>query len=237
MLAGMPESDTQAQVSHMFNAIAKQYDRVNRILSFGIDQKWRKLLASNLPEKENLRLLDLATGTCDQLLTLMETNKVAKALGIDLAEDMLSLGGKKVAATPFAEKVELQVASALSIPAKDSSFDVVTISFGIRNVQGNCLSEIFRVLAPGGRALILEFSLPENKIIRSAHLFYLRKILPTIGGFVSKEKSAYSYLNKTIESYPYGEKFLQMMEREGFVDFKAIPLTLGVATLYIGEKP
>lgn len=233
----MQDGDTQVRVSHMFNAIAKSYDRVNRILSFGIDQRWRKLLASHLPEKENLRLLDLATGTCDQLLTLMETDKVVEALGIDLAEDMLSLGKEKVASTSYASQVELKVASALEIPAKDNSFDCVTISFGIRNVQGNCLAEIFRVLAPGGRALILEFSLPENRLVRSMHLFYLRKILPTIGGFVSKEKSAYSYLNQTIESYPYGEKFLQMMEREGFVDLKAIPLTMGVATLYVGEKP
>ncbi|MDN3506249.1 MAG: bifunctional demethylmenaquinone methyltransferase/2-methoxy-6-polyprenyl-1,4-benzoquinol methylase UbiE [Simkaniaceae bacterium] len=228
---------TQGQVSQMFNAIAKSYDRVNRILSFGIDQRWRKLLASYLPEKENLRLLDLATGTCDQLLTLMETEKVVEALGIDLAEEMLSLGREKVAATSYANQVELKVASALEIPVSENSFDCVTISFGIRNVQGNCLEEIFRVLAPGGRALILEFSLPENRLVRSMHLLYLRKILPLVGGFVSKEKSAYNYLNKTIESYPYGEKFLQMMEKEGFVDFKAIPLTLGVATLYVGEKP
>ncbi|NGX26659.1 MAG: Demethylmenaquinone methyltransferase [Chlamydiae bacterium] len=237
MLFSMTDPSAQKQVSMMFNAISKSYDQVNRILSFGIDQKWRKTLTEHLPEKKNLRLLDLATGTCDQLLSLMETEKIAEALGIDLAQEMLAIGEKKVAATPYAEKVELKLASALEIPSSDSSFDCVTISFGIRNVQGNCLQEIFRVLAPGGKVLILEFSLPQNRLIRSLHLFYLRKILPAVGGWVSKEKSAYSYLNQTIESFPYGKDFLALMEKEGFVDLRALPLTFGVATLYVGEKP
>ncbi len=228
---------TQEQVSHMFNAIAKRYDRGNRILSFGIDQKWRKLLTQHLPNKNDLRLLDLATGTCDQLLTLMETEKITEAIGIDLAEEMLAIGKKKVAASSYADQIELKCASALEIPAPDASFDCVTISFGIRNVQGNCLKEIFRLLSPGGRALILEFSLPENRIVRFLHLLYLRKILPTIGGWISKEKSAYRYLNQTIETYPYGKAFLSLMEKEGFVNLKALPLTFGVATLYIGDKP
>ena len=118
----MTDPSAQKQVSMMFNAISKRYDQVNRILSFGIDQKWRKKLSEHLPEKKNLRLLDLATGTCDQLLSLMETEKIAEALGIDLAQEMLALGEKKVAATPYAEKVELKLASALEIPSSDSSF-------------------------------------------------------------------------------------------------------------------
>ena len=233
----MKKNHTQTQVSHMFNAISKRYDRVNRIVSFGIDQKWRKTVASHLPEKENLRLLDLATGTCDQLIALLETEKVSAAVGIDLAEEMLAIGLEKLSHTPYAEKVELKVASASEIPFSDNTFDCVTISFGIRNVQGNCLREIYRALAFGGKAMILEFSLPKNRLIRSLHLFYLRKMLPLIGGWMTKEKEAYCYLNQTIEAYPYGKNFLQLMEKEGFVDCKAIPLTLGVATLYIGEKP
>jgi demethylmenaquinone methyltransferase/2-methoxy-6-polyprenyl-1,4-benzoquinol methylase len=237
IMALMIENETDSKISQMFNAISRRYDQVNRLVSFGIDQKWRKVLASHLPEKSNLKLLDLATGTCDQLLEILETGKVEKALGIDLAEGMLALGREKIEASGLQEKVELKVASALAIPVEENSYDCVTISFGIRNVQGNCLREIFRVLAPGGRALILEFSLPRNALVKQMHLFYLRRVLPAVGGLVSKQKSAYQYLNKTIEAFPYGEDFLALMEQEGFVDLRAIPLTMGVATLYVGEKP
>jgi demethylmenaquinone methyltransferase/2-methoxy-6-polyprenyl-1,4-benzoquinol methylase len=233
----MENSSMQAQVSQMFNAIAKRYDRVNRILSFGIDRLWRSQLKQHLPEENNLHLLDLATGTCDQLLALMGTEKIEKAVGIDLAQEMLLIGQKKISASPYSQKISLQCASALSIPFSKPSFDCITISFGIRNVQGNCLKEIYRVLKPKGRALILEFSLPKNRVIRGAHLLYLRKILPFVGGLFTKKTSAYRYLNQTIESFPYGEKFLTLMENEGFIHCKAIPLTFGIATLYIGDKP
>lgn len=233
----MTETDMQTQVPHMFNAIAKRYDQVNRILSFGIDQKWRKQVGNYLPAKKNLRLLDLATGTCDQLLALMETKKIGQAVGIDLAEEMLTIGNQKIAASPFSKNIELKVASASSLPFADHSFDCVTIAFGIRNIQGNALQEMYRILTPGGRALILEFSLPKSRCIRFFHLFYLRHILPFIGGWITKEKSAYLYLNKTIEAFPYGDKFIAMMQQEGFVDCRAVPFTFGVATLYVGEKP
>lgn len=229
--------NVQDEISGMFNAIAKRYDRANRCLSLGIDARWRKSLAKYLPEKENMRLLDIATGTCDQLIALMQTGKVSCGVGIDLAEEMLAIGKQKILQYPFGEKIDLLCASACEIPFPDHSFDCTTISFGIRNVQGNCLKEMFRILAPSGRALILEFSLPKNHLIRLCHLFYLRHLIPMIGGLMTKKKEAYRYLNQTIEAFPYGEKFLELMEKEGFVHCRAIPLTFGIATLYVGERP
>lgn len=228
---------TQQQVSQMFNEISSSYDSVNRVLSFGIDKAWRKKLIQHLPKGDNLRLLDLATGTGDQLIPLMKSGKVGEAVGIDLAEEMLALGHKKIIAEGYGDQVSMQVASATEIPQKENSFDCVTISFGIRNVQGDCLKEMYRVLIPSGKALILEFSLPKNRLIRHLHLFYLRRVLPTIGGLISGKKSAYRYLNKTIESFPYGDQFLALLEQAGFIQLKAIPLTFGIATLYVGEKP
>jgi len=235
MIGRMSKSTTQEQVSHMFNAISAKYDRVNRVISLGIDRSWRKAMIRHLPG-ENLHLLDCATGTCDQLLSMMQSGKIEKAVGVDLAEEMLAIGEKKVAASPYGQKIELLVGNALNLPLDSETFDCITITFGIRNVQGDPLPEMLRVLKPGGRILILEFSLPRNRMIRTLHLFYLRKILPRLGGLISGNAEAYHYLNQTIESFPYGEAFLNRMKNTGFQQLQAIPLSFGVATLYIGEK-
>jgi len=234
----MTNSPSQEQISQMFNEISPVYDLNNRILSMGIDRRWRKALEKHLPKGQGLDLLDLATGTCDQLLSLMKTQKFKTALGIDPAAKMLKVGQQKVNRMPFASRVILEKASALEIPAEDDSFSCITISFGIRNVGDypKCLKEMHRVLAPKGKVLILEFSLPDNKLIRSAHLFYLRHFIPFIGGLFSGKKQAYRYLNKTIESFPCGEAFCLEMQKAGFTNVAAHPLTFGVATLYAGEK-
>ena len=235
----MTQKQTESSVSEMFNDISKKYDRANRILSLGIDKGWRKMMRDALPDKTNLRLLDLATGTADQLLSLMESGKIGYGLGLDIAEEMVKIGQQKVEKSPYSDLIELKVASALSIPEEAASFDCVTISFGIRNVEdpATALKEMHRVLAPSGRALILEFSLPKNLFVRTFHLLYLRHLLPTIGGMIAGKKSAYRYLNETIEAFPYGEAFTKLMEEAGFVEVEAKPLTFGIATLYIGEKP
>jgi demethylmenaquinone methyltransferase / 2-methoxy-6-polyprenyl-1,4-benzoquinol methylase len=238
MMAIEMKVSSEKQISQMFNAISPTYDKVNRVLSFGIDRLWRKKLKEHLPPGHHLNLLDLATGTCDQILALMKTGKFDEAMGIDLAEEMLREGRRKIAATPYAECIDLKVASALEIPVEKGVFDCVTISFGIRNVADTlgCLNEMGRVLKKGGKALILEFSLPKNMLVRSLHLFYLRRLLPLVGGLISGEKSAYAYLNRTIEAYPHGAAFLKLMEQAGFTNPKAYPLTFGVATLYVGTK-
>ena len=192
-----------------------------------------------LPPKKNLALLDCATGTADQLITLLNHAKhIQKAVGIDLSEQMLSIARTKVDKRAFSLPVDLINASALAIPFANNSFDCVTLSFGIRNVTDVdvCLREILRVLKPGGRAMILETSVPKNKLIRNSHFFYLRKILPVIGGLISRKKHAYTYLNKTAESFPHGKEFCGRILQAGFEQTECHPMTLGVVSLYIADK-
>ena len=227
----------------MFDAISPRYDLLNRLLSFGLDVSWRRQLSRFLPAKvgnADLRsLLDLATGTADVLLTLVRDNEnIDQAVGIDLAEKMLSIGREKIARANLARKITLRHADANHIPFEANRFDVVTMAFGIRNVEdpAQVLREMHRVLKREGRALILEFSLPANRILRTAHLFYLRTVVPVLGGLVSGHGQAYRYLNQTIESFPYGTAFCRMMEGAGFRNVAAHPLLGGIASIYKGEK-
>lgn len=222
----------------MFNQIAKTYDRINRILSFGMDQSWRRKVSQNLPAKKNLRLLDLATGTGDQLLSLFENGaSIHKASGIDLAKDMLIIAKEKISLKLYQDKIDLICADAQKLPFGDNTFDAATFSFGIRNVPNPLLSlqEIARTLKPQGKCLILEFSLPP-KPIRGPYLIYLRHILPRIGRFMSREPSAYAYLNKTIETFPSGNAFALLMKQASFNKITLHPMALGAVTLYIGTK-
>lgn len=231
---------SRSEVWRMFDRIAPRYDLLNRVLSFGRDVTWRKRMARHLPAGRPLEVLDLATGTADQLLFLLDAGADVRAgMGMDMAEQMLDRGRGKIAQRGLGERLTLRTGDATSIPAPADSFDVVTISFGIRNVVdvGQALREMARVLRPGGRALILEFSLPANRLVRGGHLFYLRRVLPRIGGWVSGDPRAYRYLNQTIETFPYGPAFSRLMRDAGFVDCQAHPLTLGVASIYQGDKP
>ncbi|NOX36226.1 MAG: bifunctional demethylmenaquinone methyltransferase/2-methoxy-6-polyprenyl-1,4-benzoquinol methylase UbiE [Calditrichaeota bacterium] len=223
----------------MFDRIAQRYDLLNRLLSFGQDVVWRKKLARFLPEGECLEVLDLATGTADVIIYLFQKSaRVFRAVGIDLAERMLEIGQQKIREHQLDQVVELKVGDATRIPFPDNQFHVVTIAFGIRNVENvpQSLREMYRVLKPGGRALVLEFSLPRSPIVRNAYLFYFRNILPRIGGWISGDHYAYQYLNKTVESFPYGESFAQLMTEAGFSRVGYKSLTFGVATIYYGDK-
>lgn len=222
----------------MFNQIASTYDRINHILSFGLDRGWRRRVAQNIPAKKNLRLLDLATGTGDQLISLFEQGvSIHKISGIDLAEGMLRIAKDKVSAKLYKDKIDLICADAQKLPFADNTFDAATFSFGIRNVPNPLLAlkEIHRTLKPQGKCLILEFSLPPQPI-RSFYLLYLRHILPRIGNFMSKQSIAYTYLNQTIETFPSGDPFASLMKKASFQKVMQHPMTLGTVTLYIGTK-
>lgn len=188
-----------------------------------------------VPEDRPLRVLDLATGTADVLLTLMRQRpNVNLALGLDAAKNMLAIARRKLAD----KNARLLNGDAQNIALRNSSVDIITMAFGIRNVASveKALQEMFRVLAAGGKLLILEFSLPPNSAMKKIYLFYFRHVLPLIGGLISGDHGAYSYLNRTVEEFPYGELFCQKLRSVGFMQISARPLTCGIATLYSAEK-
>jgi demethylmenaquinone methyltransferase/2-methoxy-6-polyprenyl-1,4-benzoquinol methylase len=236
-----PENPSREKVWLMFDRIAPRYDRVNRLLSLGQDLGWRYKVAQYLPQREGLTLLDLATGTADQILAILrksQKSQIQKAVGMDMSEKMLECGQEKIKEQKLEEQVELKKGDATAIPLKDQSVDVVTITFGIRNViqVSQALEEMYRVLLPKGRALILEFSLPPSRFFRFFYLFYLRHILPRVGSWVSGDREAYRYLNKTIETFPHGEAFCNLMKSAHFEKVSAHPIFFGIATIYQGDR-
>lgn len=234
----MSEKVPRHNVTAMFDRIAPTYDRLNRILSFGIDRGWRKKILKHLPASRDMTLVDLATGTADQILALAKSNRISSFMGFDLSLQMLTLGQKKIEKAGLKEQVLLQIGNALDIPLPPDSVDLATIAFGIRNVLDplRCLREMHRILKKEGTAYILEFSTPTFPPFRLLYLFYLRTILPAIGNLLSKDPSAYTYLNQTIEEFPSGKPFGSLMHQAGFNHVQILPLTFGVATLYIGNK-
>ena len=230
---------TRKDVWVMFNRIAHRYDLLNRLLSFRQDVAWRNKLVHYLPVLKNISLLDVATGTGDVIFSLLKkSNNIEKAIGIDMAEKMLDVGRKKLSALNLEDKMDLQLGNATDIPFEENTFDLATISFGIRNVdtldQG--IQNMYRVLKKNGRILVLEFSLPNNKIIKALYLFYFRLILPLIGGLLSGDSYAYNYLNQSVESFPYGDDFCNVLKKNGFKNVKYHPLTFGIASIYQGDK-
>ncbi|MCA9407816.1 MAG: bifunctional demethylmenaquinone methyltransferase/2-methoxy-6-polyprenyl-1,4-benzoquinol methylase UbiE [Candidatus Omnitrophica bacterium] len=229
----------KSQSWQMFNQISPRYDLLNHFLSFGLDIVWRKRLSRYLVKKKKSHLLDLATGTGDVILTLVQLNpEIESALGIDMAEKMLEIGRKKIEKKGLSRKITLKHADANQIPSSDYSADNITMAFGIRNVEDPVcvLKEMHRVLKNNGRSLILEFSLPQNSLVKWGHLFYLRTIVPALGWLLSGHYLAYKYLNQTIENFPYGKDFCDLMQQAGFKNVKANELLFGVATIYQGEK-
>ena len=223
----------------MFNRIASTYDTLNSILSLGILTFWRKSLVNEVPKRRNMKILDCATGTGEVMFSIMKLlhKQVAHIIGIDLANGMMDLGRDRSKGFDYKDKLEFKQMSATDIAYDNDSFDCVTMAFGIRNVDDpqKCLKEIYRVLKPEGRVLIMEFSLPKNICVKWGYLIYFRYILPFIGGLISGDFKAYKYLNKSVESFPYGDKFVYMMNRAGFTSSFST-LSLGIAMLYIGEK-
>jgi demethylmenaquinone methyltransferase / 2-methoxy-6-polyprenyl-1,4-benzoquinol methylase len=223
----------------MFDRIAARYDFLNRSLSLGQDLVWRRRMRRHLPPGPDLQVLDLATGTADQLIALAADRRVTRGTGLDLAEQMLAIGRVKIERRGLAGRLQLATGDACAVPQPDASVDVVSLAFGIRNVESveTALAEIHRVLKPGGRTLILEFSLPRRVLLRKAYLFYFRHVLPRIGAWVSGDAHAYRYLNQTVESFPYGEDFCALLRQAGFQRVTVHPQTFGIASIYVGDKP
>ncbi len=233
------EKPSRTKVWKMFDRISARYDLLNHLLSFGQDIRWRRKMVRLIPVGDALEVLDIATGTADQAISMARSHKnIRQVTGIDLAEMMLEKGKVKIDKQGLSDRIILQAGDACALRFADKSFDVVTISFGIRNVEKleKALAEMYRVLKSDGKVLILEFSLPAIPLIRTVYLFYFRYILPKLGGIISGDKTAYRYLNETVETFPFGSEFCNLLERAGFVQVISTPLTLGVAAIYQGRK-
>ncbi len=222
----------------IFESIATRYDLINHLLSFSLDFYWRRKMNSWIGSQTQQRMLDLATGTAAVPISLKNSRNIEGGIGIDLADNMLAIGREKLAIRKLEKKFILQKGDAVNIPFPDRSFNLVTMAFGIRNVNNisRVLTEAYRVLKSPGRLIILEFSLPRLKLLRFLYLIYLRYILPLIGGLLSGNYPAYRYLNATIETFPSGSNFCALFKKAGFDVVKNIALSGGIASLYIGEK-
>lgn len=231
-------SEKGERIRAMFGSIAPRYDLLNRLLSLGIDQRWRRFAVGKIGVGASGRVLDVATGTGDVALEIAaQTPASVDIVGIDFTPEMIDLGRVKVKQSPHAARIELQVAPCEDIPFADDSFDAATISFGIRNVVDRVkgLSEMRRVLRQGGKIVILEFSTPTMPVFKDLYHFYFLKVLPRIGGMFSRF-SAYQYLPDSVLEFPSREEFKGMMSQVGFKDVKHFDLTGGIATVYVGTK-
>ena len=231
----LPKSDSWK----MFNAIAVRYDFLNRLLSLGQDVRWRKALKQFLPDRDGQTILDLATGTADVLIVLTKDNpKILQGFGVDPAVKMLEIGREKIKLQHLDDRLTLQQGDAQALTFPDKTFDCVTISFGIRNIPDLRLAllEMYRVTKKGGRVLIMEFSKPENPLLKAGHWFYLQTVVPLVGFVFSGNFQAYTYLNQTIQTFPYGDRFCKILKQMGFVNVEAYPLMGGAATIYVAHK-
>jgi demethylmenaquinone methyltransferase/2-methoxy-6-polyprenyl-1,4-benzoquinol methylase len=221
------------QVAKMFDAISKNYDGLNRVISLGIDIKWRKKVVEIVGKNNPKQILDIATGTGDLALMMAELNP-DKIIGLDISEGMLAVGKEKIANVNLSEKIEMVVGDSEEMPFDDNTFDAITVSFGVRNFANldKGIQEIARVLKPSGVLVILETSNPTKFPFKQGYKLYTNLFLPVIGKLFSKDKVAYSYLSESANSFPFGVAFNNILQKNGFTHTEDKPVTFGVATIY-----
>ena len=230
--------DPGTKVERMFSAIAPRYDFLNRLLSAGRDRTWRReAVAATAPPREG-RLLDVCTGTADMALEAARQFPTAQIIGVDFSRPMIALGEAKVARAHLADRIRLQVAPAEALPFPDESFNAVTVAFGLRNLpdRHRGLREMWRVLRPGGRAVVLEFTTPPGRLFRRVYLSYFHQVLPWIGRAVSGHSSAYSYLPASVADFPSPEGLAAWMREAGFSEVSYRLLTGGIVAIHVGVK-
>jgi demethylmenaquinone methyltransferase/2-methoxy-6-polyprenyl-1,4-benzoquinol methylase len=225
------------QVTQMFDTISENYDGLNRVISFGIDIKWRKRVVAILKNKKPEILLDIATGTGDLAINLVQTG-ARKIIGLDISPGMLKVGKKKVLDKHMEKTIEMIEGDSENLPFEDNTFDAVTVAFGVRNFETleKGLFEIHRVLKPKGTFVVLETSVPTKTPFKQGYHFYTKNILPRIGKLFSKDDSAYAYLSESASVFPHGENFNNILKKIGFIDVVNKPQTFGVASIYVATK-
>lgn len=242
-------------IGQLFDRIAGTYDGLNHLLSMNIDKRWRRKAVSTLSTRSyqrdevaqtrsnkreaiNAKLLDVAIGTADLTIEILRQHKASHVTGIDLSRKMMAIGQQKVAKHGYSDLVTFDYGSAQDMPYADASFDAVTCAYGVRNFANldEGLREMYRVLRPGGELMILEFSYPDNPFIRWSYDLYFSHILPFIGNLFSRDKGAYSYLNRSVKDFPYGELFCDHLRDAGFTDITFQPLTFGITTIYNAKR-
>lgn len=226
------------QVTKMFDTISKDYDGLNRVISFGIDIKWRKRVVALLKKETPQTILDIATGTGDLAIALVETN-AKKIIGLDISPGMLEVGKDKIKRKNLDSTIEMVVGDSEKLDFEDNSFDAVTVSFGVRNFETleTGLSEILRVLKPQGSLVILETSVPTKTPFKQGYHLYTKYMLPLIGKLFSKDNSAYGYLSESAAVFPHGQTFNNILSKIGFIEVTNNPQTFGVASIYVAKKP
>ena len=223
----------------MFDAIADRYDVLNHLLSAGIDRRWRRRAIRSLALTGGERVLDLCTGTADLAIAAVRARPAAaRVVGVDFAGAMLGVGLGKLRRRRLDDQVALVRGDATRIPLGDGSVDAITIAFGIRNVENiaAACAEMRRVLKPGGRIAILEFAIPSQPAIRAVYLWYFNHVLPRIGRLISRHKAAYGYLPASVGAFATPAEFVTILRRHGFLDLRAVPLTLGIVFLYAARR-
>lgn len=222
----------------MFDDIAFRYDFLNRFLSAGIDIKWRKKALKQLENLQPKTLLDVATGTADVAIMAAAQLRPEKIIGIDISDGMLDIGREKVKKAGLQNTIELLNGDSETISFNDNSFDAVTVAFGVRNFQNleKGLSEILRVLKPGGKLVVLEFSRPKLPGVKSMYNLYMKIVAPNMGKLFSKNRNAYKYLDESIKKFPEGKNFTSILDNLGYKSTICKPLSLGICTIYCGTK-
>lgn len=223
-------------VGSLFDSIASTYDRFNHLLSLNIDKRWRRRAVRQLRPADHL--LDVAVGTADLAIEVIRQNKASRVTGIDISTGMMDIGAQKISQAGLSQSITLLEASALEMPFADSTFSAVTCAYGVRNFSNldQGLAEMFRVMKPGGQLIILEFSYPQNVIIRWCYNLFFTHLMPLVGKAVSRNSGAYLYFRQSVKNFIWGEAMAQRLAAAGFAQVSYHPMTLGITTLYMAQK-
>jgi demethylmenaquinone methyltransferase / 2-methoxy-6-polyprenyl-1,4-benzoquinol methylase len=237
MIEDNSKNSKKEQVRNMFNNIASYYDFLNHFLSIGIDRHWRKFTIGLIKQMKHDNILDVATGTADLAIQAAKIHP-KKIIGVDISDEMLEIGRKKIKSKNLEKLISLQNADSENLPFADESFDIAMAAFGVRNFEdlNKGISEMCRVLKSGGAIIVLEFSKPQIFPFKQIYLLYFQNILPFIGKIVSKNKTAYSYLPESVSLFPSGDEFLNVLKKNGLSETHFHQLTMGVASVYVGRK-